>query len=243
MKKLLIAASSLLISGLITTINYTVNTVNVIALEADSKIPNFKAEVISPGLRSENEYTIVGPKNLLSDYEPKNPDGTINVVVEIPTGTLAKWEVTKPDGKLEWEFKNGQPRIVQYLGYPGNYGMIPKSLLPKELGGDGDPLDVIVLGPAVPRGSVIAVKLIGILQLLDDGEQDDKLIAVMQDTPLYEVDSIADLDSKFPGVTTIVKTWFSNYKGPGEMEFKGLAQKDQAMQVFNSAVEAFSAGN
>lgn len=243
MKKLYIAYTSLLIGGLITTINYTINIGNVIALEPDRNTSNLKAEVVSPGLRSENEYTIVGPKNFLTDYEPQNPDGTINVVVEIPTGTLAKWEVTKPDGKLEWEFKDGKPRVVQYLGYPGNYGMIPKSLLPKALGGDGDPLDVIVLGPAVPRGSVVAVKLIGVLKLLDGGEQDDKLIAVMKDTPLYEVDSIADLDNKFPGVTTIVKTWFSNYKGPGEMEVKGLAEKDEALQVFNNAVEAFAAGN
>ena len=243
MKKLSSAGKSLLIIGLITGINYSLNIDNVIALEPDNNTSNLKAEVISPGLRTEGEYSIISPKNFLSDYEPKNPDGTINVVVEIPTGTLAKWEVTKPDGKLEWEFKNGKPRVVQYLGYPGNYGMIPKSLLPKELGGDGDPLDVIVLGPAVPRGSVVSVKLIGVLKLLDGGEKDDKLIAVMKDTPLSEVDSIADLDSKFPGVTTIVKTWFSNYKGPGKMEFIGLAEKEEALEIFNSAVAAFSAAN
>ncbi|MGB3507686.1 MAG: inorganic diphosphatase [Microcoleaceae cyanobacterium] len=243
MKKLLITFTSLLLAGLVTTINSNLKIGNVIALELNNNISNLKAEVVSPGMRTEDEYTIIGPKNLLTGYEPKNPDGTINVVVEIPTGTLAKWEVTKPDGKLEWEFKNGLPRVVQYLGYPGNYGMIPKSLLLKELGGDGDPLDVIVLGPAVPRGSVVPVKLIGVLKLLDGGEQDDKLIAIMKDTPLYEVDSIADLDSEFPGVTTIVKTWFANYKGPGEIEVIGLAEKDEALEVFNSAVAAFAAEN
>ena len=40
------------------------------------------------------------------------------------------------DGK--WEFRDGKPRVVAYLGYPGNYGMIPRTLLPKEHGGDGD---------------------------------------------------------------------------------------------------------
>ncbi|MDJ0554325.1 MAG: inorganic diphosphatase [Microcoleaceae cyanobacterium MO_207.B10] len=65
---------------------------------------------------------------------------------------------------------------------------------------------MVVLGPAVPRGSVVPVKLIGVLKLLDGGEQDDKLIAVLKDTPLSEVDSIADLDSKFPGVTNIITT-------------------------------------
>ena len=74
-------------------------------------------------------------------------------MIEIPTGTTAKWEVVKPSGELRWEFDQGRPRVVRYLGYPGNYGMIPRTLLPKEEGGDGDPLDVVVLGPAVPRGS------------------------------------------------------------------------------------------
>ncbi len=105
-----------------------------------------QAETIAPNLRLIDSYTIVGPKNFLTDYEPVNRDGTINVVVEIPTGTTAKWEVTKPDGKLQWEFKRGKPRVVKYLGYPGNYGMLPRTLLAKEDGGDGDPLDVIVLG-------------------------------------------------------------------------------------------------
>ncbi len=197
-------------------------------------------EAIAPGLRAVDKYTIIGPKNFLSDYSPKNSDGTINVVVEIPTGTIAKWEVTKPEGKLEWEFKEGKPRIVKYLGYPGNYGMIPRSILPKELGGDGDPLDVIVLGPAVPRGSIVKAKLIGVLKLLDGGEQDDKLLAVMADTPLYEVDSIAAIDKKFPGVTTIVSTWFTNYKGAGETEVKEIGDTEEAQQVLDAAVEAFN---
>lgn len=41
---------------------------------------------------------------------------------------------------MKWEFKKGKPRVVSYLGYPGNYGMIPKTLLSKESAGDGDPL-------------------------------------------------------------------------------------------------------
>ena len=130
-------------------------------------------------------HTLVGPKNFLKDFEPINSDGTINVVIEIPAGTAAKWEVDKKDGSLKWEFKEGKPRIVKYLGYPGNYGMVPQTLLSKELGGDGDPLDVLVLGKMVPRGSVVDAKLIGILKFLDGGEQDDKLLAVLPGTPFF----------------------------------------------------------
>ena len=68
--------------------------------------------------------------------------------------------------------------------------MIPRTLLPKELGGDGDPLDVLVLGRALPRGSVVETKVLGVLKLLDRGEQDDKILAVPKECPLHEVTSL-----------------------------------------------------
>ena len=117
-------------------------------------------------------------KSYLNDYQPQLENGDVNVVVEVPAGTTGKWEVTKPEGELRWEVRDGKPRVVQYLGYPANYGMIPRTLLPKDLGGDGDPLDVVILGNAVPRGSVIPARLIGVMIMIDAGEQDDKLIAV-----------------------------------------------------------------
>ncbi len=188
---------------------------------------------------SGDPYTIKGEHNYLTGYEAVFEDGDINVVIEIPTGSVEKWEVEKTSGTLKWEFVDGKPREVKYLGYPGNYGMIPKTLLPKELGGDGDPLDVIVLGPAVERGSVIKSKVIGVLQLLDRGEQDDKLIAVLEDTPFYEVNSLEELDANFNGVSEIVKLWFANYKGPGKMEPKGFADEKVAREILNTAVAAY----
>ena len=195
---------------------------------------------IAEGLTAEDEYTISGSNNFLTDYEPVNTDGTVNVVVEIPTGTTAKWEVDKKDGKIKWEFKKGKPRIVKYLGYPGNYGMLPRTLLPKELGGDGDPLDVLVLGQYIPRGSVVKAKVLGVLKLLDGGEQDDKIIAVLNDSPLSKVNNIQELDSQFIGVTNIIKTWFESYKGPGELVSKGFSDYGQAMEIINASSKAYS---
>ncbi len=194
---------------------------------------------VAPGVKVVDEYTIAGEKSFLDGYSPLNEDGTINAVIEIPTGTNAKWEVVKPEGVMKWEFKKGKPRVVKFLGYPGNYGMIPKTILSKNEGGDGDPLDVIVLGEAVPRGSVVNAKLIGVLKLLDGGEQDDKLIAVLSDSPLAGVNSIEEMKKQFPGVLDIVEIWFSSYKGPGEMESKGFAEKDDAMNVLKKAIAAY----
>ena len=204
-----------------------------------AQAPQTAETEVAGGLVPEGPYKLVGPRNLLTDFPASTPEGAINVVVEIPAGTTAKWEVEKSDGSLRWEFKNGKPRQVEYLGYPGNYGMVPRTLLPKELGGDGDPVDVLVLRPAVARGEVVEARLVGVLKLVDDGEKDDKLLAVLSDTPLGMATNLQELSAGFPGVTTIVETWFTSYKGPGEIESQGFAGVLEARRVLKAASEAF----
>jgi inorganic pyrophosphatase len=186
-----------------------------------------------------DQYTITGEKHFLRDYSPFDAKGNINVVVEIPAGTNAKWEVDKTTGQLKWEFKEGKPRVVSYLGYPGNYGMVPGTLLLKELGGDGDPLDVIVIGPAVPRGSVIQARPIGVLKMLDDGEQDDKIIALLLESPLDKISTIKELEREYQGITNIIEIWFSNYKGPGEVQSKGFGDVAESRNVIEAAAKAY----
>jgi len=185
------------------------------------------------------QYSLASEKHLVQDYPPIDTDLNINVVVEIPAGTNAKWEVDKTSGNLKWDFKKGKPRVVSYLAYVGNYGMVPGTISSKESGGDGDPLDVIVLGPAIPRGSVVKACLIGVLKLLDKGEQDDKLIAVLPDSPLGKVSNLKMLKSEFNGITNIIEVWFSNYKGPGMMVSEGFEDVDQAWKILDAAISAY----
>jgi inorganic pyrophosphatase len=188
-------------------------------------------------------FTIKSEHHYLHGYDTKTSDGNINVVIEIPTGSIDKWEVDKTDGSMKWQMLEDGPRKVNFLGYPSNYGMIPKTYLPKDLGGDGDPLDVIVLGPAVERGSIVECKIIGVIELLDRGEQDDKLIAVMKDTPFYSVNSIAELNQNFNGALDIVSTWFANYKGPGKMEIQKIAEKERAEEILEASIQAYNTAN
>ena len=188
---------------------------------------------------TQDPMVIAGEESFLDGYSARAGRGRIHVVVEIPTGTNAKWEVDKKDGVLRWQIEDGRPRVVKYLGYPANYGMVPRTLLPKELGGDGDPLDVLLLGPAVTRGSVVSAQLVGVLKLLDGGEQDDKLIAVAEGVPFAGVASIADLDAKFAGVTEILRIWMTNYKGPGRMESQGFADAAAAEKILAASILAF----
>lgn len=199
--------------------------------------------IISCGDNSSNQTNstkATNDLNYLTDINPINKDGTINAIIEIPTGSLDKWEVNKTNGKLEWEIKDGKPRKVNYLGYPGNYGMIPRTLLPKELGGDGDPLDIIVLGESVERGSVIECKIIGALKLLDNNEQDDKLIGVMTNSPFFNLESISDLDSSYKDITLIIEAFFTNYKGPNKMKSLGYIEVNEAKKTLDFSVEAYN---
>jgi inorganic pyrophosphatase len=194
---------------------------------------------VAPGFQYADPFTLSSDKNLLKDWPPKDESGNINAVIEIPAGRTEKWEVDKTDGNLKWNFKKGRPRVLKYIGYPGNYGMVPQTLLSKESGGDGDPLDVILLGPPIGRGEVATAKLIGVLKLEDGGEQDDKLIAVQFNSPLKKADSIEELDERFPGISQILELWFTNYKGNGKMEAKGFGDLEEAEKILNEASKQY----
>lgn len=195
----------------------------------------------SENLVANGEYSLKSEKNLVTVMPAKNIDGSINVLVEIPSGTNGKWEVNKETGNLDWEFKKGAPRVVQYLPYPSNYGMIPQTLSPEEIGGDGDPLDVLLLGEAVPRGAYVKGKLIGVMYMKDHGETDDKLLAVAEGSPFENVNSVSELAEQFPGTLTILQTWFVNYKGIDEdMKVTGFANKTEADKVLNEAINGYN---
>ena len=193
------------------------------------------------GYATEHVSVLRGEKNYLTGYDPINLDGTYNVVIEIPAGTTAKYETNNKTGMLELEQKGGAPRYVQYLGYPVNYGAIPRSVMLKSKGGDGDSVDVLVLGPAVPRGSVVRGRAIGVLSLIDTGEVDDKAVVVMENSPFAKIKSIAELDAKFPGVTSILQTWFTSYKGYGKdgklmLSSAGFKDRASAIKLIGDAI-------
>lgn len=194
----------------------------------------------SEKLVADGKYILKSEKNLITAMSAKNKDGSINVLVEIPSGTNGKWEVNKETGNIDWEFKKGVPRVVQYLPYPANYGMIPQTLSPEEIGGDGDPLDVLLLGEAVPRGAYVKGKLIGVMYMKDHGETDDKLLAVAEGSPFENINTVSELKEQFPGTLEILQTWFVNYKGIGEdMKVRGFAGKKEADKVLNEAVKGY----
>ncbi len=179
-------------------------------------------------------------ESYIHDIEPISISGNINAVIEIPSGTHDKFEVSKETGQIVQDIEDGLPRKIKYIGYPGNYGMIPKTLLSPETGGDGDPLDVIVLGEQLQKGSVVEIKLIGILKMLDEGEVDDKLIAVMVNNSIFsDVNSFNELKKSYQGITEILEIWFTNYKGSKKIIVNGLEDEKKALEIFKSACDQY----
>lgn len=179
-------------------------------------------------------------KNLIKETKLKTGKSTYQVVVEIPSGTNAKWEANKQTGLLEHDKKNGKKRYIQYLPYPFNYGFFPQTLLKKHEGGDGDPLDVAIISNSKKRGTVLNVRPLGVLVMKDRDEIDDKILAVEVDSKVFKnVYTLQDLNSKFPGISNIVETWFNNYKGQGKMENLGWKDEKYAVKRISVAAKSF----
>lgn len=146
-------------------------------------------------------------------YPMKSEDGFYHAVIEIPAGTNTKYEFDAETITYEIDQRDGKDRIIQYLPYFGNYGFIPSTLSAETKGGDGDPLDIIVLSESVPQGSIIPVNLLGTIKLVDNGELDYKIIAVPADEQLnvLKVKTLNELKSKYPSVIQIMEIWLTNY--------------------------------
>jgi 3'-phosphoadenosine 5'-phosphosulfate synthase len=150
--------------------------------------------------------------------------GLYNVVIEIPMYSTAKMEMMKnvPGNPIMQDMKDGAPRYYTY-GVPFfNYGFLPQTWEDKDhrdpvtgARGDGDPIDVIELGSQgpLPMGSVIKGKILGSLELIDEGETDHKVIMLRSTDPHFdEINSVADLEIYQPGVTARLVDWLKNYK-------------------------------
>ena len=124
-----------------------------------------------------------------------------DVLVEIPKGSLLKYEYDKNAQKMRLD------RILHGSNvYPGDYGFIANTL---EL--DGDPIDVLILisQPTFP-GCLVKVRIIGGLDMIDDNEVDRKLLAVADNDPVHA--NITDIKQLSAWQKHHIQDFFANYK-------------------------------
>ncbi len=154
--------------------------------------------------------------------------GILNAVIEIPAGTVEKRQYDTATNTFPIDLRNGQPRLIRFLPYPANYGFIPGTRMNKEEGGDGDAVDVFVLCGAVPSGTVMEVDPIGIIELLDAGERDDKLVALPIDPTLRTVEA-GDILELPEAARNILVTWLLNYDPEDGAELIAVKGKADAL--------------
>ncbi len=160
---------------------------------------------------------------------PNNPDTAgefFNVVIEIPRGSKVKYELDKPSGLLRVD------RILySSVHYPANYGLIPRSYC-----GDGDPLDVLVLGnEAVVPLSIMRARAIGVLHMSDQGKPDTKILAVHVDDP--GLNEIRDVDQLPRHTFREIQRFFEEYKvlEDKEVTVGGIEGADAALSAVRDA--------
>ncbi|KAG5563611.1 hypothetical protein RHGRI_006153 [Rhododendron griersonianum] len=124
-----------------------------------------------------------------------------NCVVEITKGSKVKYELDKKTGLIKVD------RVLySSVVYPHNYGFIPRTLCE-----DNDPMDVLVLmqEPVLP-GCFLRARAIGLMPMIDQGEKDDKIIAVCADDPEYR--HYTDIKELAPHRLAEIRRFFEDYK-------------------------------
>ncbi|MBV6405767.1 MAG: inorganic diphosphatase [Flavobacteriales bacterium] len=164
----------------------------------------------------------------LEELEAWARPGVLRAVIEIPAGTVEKRQYDIASNTFPIDLRRGKPRRIAFLPYPANYGFIPGTRMDKAQGGDGDAVDVFVLCGAVPSGTVMEVEPIGIIELLDAGERDDKLVALPLDPALRTVEA-ADIHELPEAARDILVTWLLNYDPEDGAKLVGVKGKADAV--------------
>ncbi len=158
---------------------------------------------------------------------------SFTAIVEIPAGTNVKWEYDYEKEQMGVSRTDGKERVINYLPYPGNYGFLKGTYQDPEKGGDGDALDVIIISQSVEKETTLSIIPIAVLELIDSGEKDDKIIAIPSspDLRIVHAESLEELNTDYPGILEIIKTWFLNYKGRGVMKLSNTGDEKRAVEV------------
>lgn len=148
-------------------------------------------------------------------------------IIEIPRNCRAKYELDKESGLLLMDRVLYSPLV-----YPANYGFIPQTFCD-----DGDPLDILVLSQidVVPM-CLVESKVIGVMHMVDGGEQDDKIIAVASnDMSVKHINDISELPSH---ILDEIRIFFEDYKKLEKktVSVEGFEGREVALKVVEQSI-------
>lgn len=179
-------------------------------------------------------------------YADGSDEFVIHMVTEIPMFYTAKMEIQKEmrgNPIAQDSNKDGSPRYYMYGTPFFNYGLIPQTWedpdvkSAKGYGGDNDPLDVIELGSkALEMGSIKPCRVLGSMELIDEGETDQKILCIsLDDKDAGLIRSLDDLERVKPGHLDKLRDWLKRYKTS-----EGKGENNLASEVPRSAGAAMT---
>jgi inorganic pyrophosphatase len=167
--------------------------------------------------------------NLWHDIDPGTAE-EMNVIVEIPRGSKNKYEIDKKTGLIALD------RVMRSAqDFPFDYGFVPKTLWH-----DGDALDVMILTTyPLQSGILVRVRPVAIMEMVDSGDNDNKILAVPTDDVRWE--EVKDLSDVNPHTIKEIEHFYSTYKKlqNKEVEVKGFKGKSEAVAAFAEAQELY----
>ena len=168
--------------------------------------------------------------NLLHDI-PAGTKEEMNVIIEIPKFSKNKYEIDKETGIIALD------RVMHTAqDYPFDYGFVPQTLFD-----DGDALDVVLITtyPLAP-GILVKARPVAIMEMIDGGERDDKVVAVPVEDPRF--DNIQDIDDLNPHFQKEMSHFFETYKKVQKKEVSVGAWhgKEEAMAAFEKSCKLYT---
>lgn len=169
--------------------------------------------------------------NYWHDLKPGTVE-SINTIVEINKGSKNKYEVDKETGLIALD------RVLYSAqDFPFDYGFVPQTLWE-----DNDPVDVVILTtyPLFP-GLLVRVRPVAVMNMIDSGDPDDKLIAVPVDDPRWKtVQDLADIN---PHTVKEIEHFFLTYKKlqNKEVNIRGFKGRKEAEAVFTKGCALYQA--
>ena len=149
----------------------------------------------------------------------------IDAIIEIPMNTINKYEIDKDTGRIRLS------RVLySRMTYPAEYGYIENTLAL-----DGDPLDILVLASEKTfPGCIVEVRVLGYLDMVDQGFQDEKVIAVVDEDPRFA--ELTQIEDVHPHTLKEIKHFFGSYKRLEEDEtiVKEYHNQQDAIELIES---------